>query len=182
MAEFVDAVVAFGGPVWNLVLCVLPAAELVKMDDADTRHPCLSWRLASGAQFKCKCTSLEFLRFGNSTKYRFKAEGFLIKDGGSSGTVQSFELNLTMRAPWVTDITKLKGATSAVRMVEINFLIPKEDRKDNDVVRVEALVPITTDVDKGKLLKECIDWAKTVVDGNIRYRDLISKLPANHQI
>ncbi|CAB9505421.1 hypothetical protein SEMRO_230_G093380.1 [Seminavis robusta] len=179
---FVDAVVDFGGPKWNRVLQILPAAEMRKMDDDGSRHPLFFWRIGGGTEFFCKCTSLEFQRWGNSMKYRFKASGHLTDGGKPIGTPSIWEVNLTSRATWSTELNKMKGTNSSVRVVGINFVYPEGEKRDNDIVRVEALIPVTSDVDKGKVLKKCVDWGKTVVDGNILYRELIDELPADHEI
>ncbi|CAB9523295.1 hypothetical protein SEMRO_1401_G269430.1 [Seminavis robusta] len=181
--QFVDAVVVFGGPKWNRVLRILPVAEMRKMDDGESRHPLFFWRLGNGTEFFCKCTtSLEFQRWGNSTKYRFKASGHLTEDGKPIGKASSWDVNLSSRATWATEVNKMKGSTSSVRVVGINLSYSEGERRDNDVVRVEAVVPVTSDVDKGKVLKKCVDWGKTVVDGNIQYRELVQELPIDHEI
>ncbi|CAB9520553.1 hypothetical protein SEMRO_1113_G242660.1 [Seminavis robusta] len=184
MSDFIDSVVAFGGPRWHRVLKILPVAEMDMMDDAKTRHPLLYWKLGNGDEYYCKCSSLEFQRWGDSVKYQFLAEGILSKESFSNakGPVESWDVKLTTRAPWSTGINKMKGETSSARVVEIDVDFPAEDKQDIDIVRVEALIPKTSDVDKGKLLKKCVDWGKAVVDANLLYRDIIGELPNGHEI
>ena len=157
------------------MLRIEPVDELDDME-SETRHPVVCWRTGDMKDRRMKCTRVDFDRLLEPPqKFRVVASGIETHEGRETDKPLVHELKLTMRKAWTTSITKFRGTKSRVRVVAIDFAFD-DDRSDNDIIRIEILVPKTSDIDKGKKLKLAVDWAKHVVDAGIAYKALVTAL------
>ncbi|CAB9523446.1 hypothetical protein SEMRO_1417_G270910.1 [Seminavis robusta] len=194
-----DASFAFGALQWNPIVCILPAADLEKMDGSgsETRHPLITWKSCVVSEdgskaeetMQMKASSISFDRFGDTVKYRFEVKGFeqttkddvkqcQPKDFSTSNVLTMQELRLTTRVKWETKSFKWKSDSSglATRTVAMTFMFEKEELKHSDIIQIEIFAPKTSDIDKGKTLKTAVEWGKLVVDANMKYQQLIREM------
>lgn len=157
-----------------------PVPELDNMGEKPSRHPVLGWRTLAGKDYQMKCRIILFQRLEGTVKFRFVVTGEeQHKDSTVEGEI-SHTLQLTTRKNWFTHVSKKKGTTSSVRMVEVAFGFDESEANGfgNDIVRVEILVPKTRTYDKGSTLKIAMDWAKALVDARLLEIDLLAAMNA----
>lgn len=152
----------------------------IGITDDGGRHTLVCWRTSVDQEtemdHQMKCSVVLFQCLGNGDKFRIMANGTKQNDDGEDSSVFAQELRLTNRAPWVTAVTKLLGATSRARMVEVDFAFADGEASERDLVRLEIVVPKTSNSDKGKILKLSLDWAKAEVDAKILKQKLSTAL------
>ncbi|CAB9509372.1 hypothetical protein SEMRO_387_G132110.1 [Seminavis robusta] len=194
-----DASFSFGTPKWNTIVRIRPADDLERMGGpgSEMRHPLITWRSCVKSQdgtmaqetMQMKATSISFDRFGDSVKFRMHVTGYeqtakddvhecKPKDFATSKLLTTQELRLTTRMKWQTESFKWKSETSglATRTVVIKFMFEEDAMKHSDILRMEVFAPKTADIDKGKILKTAVEWAKLVVDANMKYQELIGEM------
>ncbi|CAB9531096.1 hypothetical protein SEMRO_3234_G345710.1 [Seminavis robusta] len=140
-----------------------------------------------------KATSITFDRHGDSVKFRFFVQGYeqtaADEDNGddsSEGKKQFItatelttqELRLTSRTKWVTKGFKWKSESSnglKTRTIVIECKYGDDNLQHSDIVRIEVFAPWTSDCDKGKRLLKAVEWAKLVVDANLKFQELLQE-------
>ncbi|CAB9513797.1 hypothetical protein SEMRO_613_G175630.1 [Seminavis robusta] len=163
---------------WVTVLTVYPVTNLDDMEASDEKHPVILWRMVSGGEWEVKATEILFQRFHGSSKFRFMVKGFLRVDDTINQHQEHFPVGLTKRVRWMDPkCTTLRGTKSKSRLVEVVFSYDEESNPQaNDVVRVEVIVPKTSDSDKGKPLHKALNWARSLVQTQLDLEDFKSSV------
>ncbi|CAB9516024.1 hypothetical protein SEMRO_756_G197680.1 [Seminavis robusta] len=162
--------------VWKPIVVLRPVADMDKMGSPD-KYPIVLWRLATDEEWEVKAIEVTLEQFESTPKYRMNVKGFRRVEEKTSEHQEEWTVAMTKRVRWSgPKCTTLKGKTSKSRLIGIDFFFSKEDIQNNDVIRLEVIVPKLADVDKGKVLYKAPIWASSVVTTELDYQEMMALL------